>query len=69
MIYEKTGTGEDMRQRIVYICNGEIPDCRKTGCVYLSRGECEHTTKEQYAAKEEHRFIRLSDGTLWETKE
>ena len=57
-----------MKQRVIYLCTGEKPDCKKTMCMLLGRGECERTTDERYARKTEHHFITLEDGTLCEVE-
>lgn len=55
-----------MNQRIVYLCTGNKPDCRKTMCLLAGKGECQRTTDERYALNTEHHFVTLEDGTLWE---
>ena len=54
-----------MSQRIMWICNGQKADCRKTACDYTGAGECDHTTDERYAKDGDHHFIDI-DGILWE---
>lgn len=51
----------------IWICNGDDPNCRKTGCKYHGNGDCDHTTKEEYAAKKRDTyFIRFNDEIEWE---
>lgn len=37
-----------MRKRF-YICDGKIPDCRKTCCAFLGLGDCMHTANKKHA--------------------
>lgn len=53
----------------LYICNGEKPDCKKTGCAWLhEEGLCFHTSNADYALNPEgeRRFDRTK-GEEWET--
>lgn len=54
-----------MRQKILWLCTGEKPDCKKTNC-FLVGGCCEHTTDENYARDGDHYFIQAADGSLQE---
>lgn len=53
-----------------YICNGADPDCKKTACLYQGKGECMHTTNEDYALYKRHdRKYMLEHGVAWEVVE
>ena len=59
------GKEKAMSQRIIWICNGQKADCKKTARAYTGAGECDHTTDERYAKDGDHHFIDI-DGILWE---
>jgi hypothetical protein len=53
--------------RKLYICNGDVPGCKKESCWYLGNGECRHTGKEEHALHGEHKaWKRMPDGSFWE---
>lgn len=54
-----------MKQKLLWLCTGENPDCKKTNC-FLAGGFCDHTTDEKYARDGDHYFIQAADGSLWE---
>lgn len=53
----------------LYICNGEKPDCKKTGCAWLhEEGICFHTSNADYALNPEgERRFETIMGEEWET--
>lgn len=53
----------------LYICNGEKPDCKKTGCAWLhEEGLCFHTSNADYALNPEgERKFDRAKGEEWET--
>lgn len=34
---------------ILYLCDGEVPECEKTFCAMNGSGECRHTTQWEHA--------------------
>ena len=56
-----------MENKIVYLCNGHVDCCRRTGC-YITGGPCEHTVKEEFARnpRGSRVFEEMPDGTLFE---
>ena len=57
-----------MKQRVLWLCNGESPNCSKTHCALLNRGDCDHTANEQYARPGDHYFEQAEHGVLWEVE-
>lgn len=52
---------------ILYLCDGDVPTCRKDEC-YKRGGECRHTTDATHALNPEPRNLVQDDqGSLWET--
>lgn len=42
--------GDRMEKRVAYICDGNIPECSKTGCAYIHEyGLCMNTCDEDHA--------------------
>lgn len=37
-----------MLEKLFYLCDGEVPECRKKGC-YKNGGECKHTSNIKHA--------------------
>ena len=57
-----------MKQMILWICNGENPNCSKKHCALQHHGDCTHTANEQYARAGDHYFEQAAGGTLWEVE-
>ncbi len=36
-------------ERVLYLCDGEKPECKKSMCYKNGRGECRHTTDVKHA--------------------
>lgn len=54
-----------MDKKIFYLCDGEVPECKKRSC-YKRGGECKHTTNIKHAAN----FRKSIKGeTYFETAE
>lgn len=56
-------------QEVLYLCDGNVETCSKTG--YYKRGrECRQTTDVAHAIKPEgrRRFVPDEAGNLWETE-
>lgn len=49
--------------RALYLCNGENPDCKKTGCALIGEGECIRTQNVVYAKNGPVKDVRD-----WETR-
>lgn len=56
-------------QETLYLCDGNVETCSKTGC-YKRGFECRHTTDVSHAITPEgsRRFIPDGAGNLWETE-
>lgn len=55
------------KNTVLYLCDGEVPSCRKPGSCYKFGGECQHTTDETPALNPEPRNLVPDDqGNLWE---
>lgn len=37
-------------KKIYFICNGKVPECKKTSCYFTGAGECKKTSHVEYAA-------------------
>lgn len=49
--------------KIIYLCDGKVEDCTKTGCGLIHEGGvCFHTTREDHAKNEPPRIFRSFDG-------
>lgn len=51
-----------MEEKILYLCNGEKPDCNKRGC-FRNGGDCWHTANPEYAVNFRRKHPH---GILWE---
>ena len=49
-----------MKYEYLYVCDGQVPDCKKTHCHYNGTGRCRHTTDKSHAL--------YPDSTEWEWK-
>lgn len=38
-----------MKYEYLYVCDGQVPDCKKTHCHYNGTGKCRHTQDESHA--------------------
>ena len=55
------------KDRILYLCYGEIPACRKDEC-YKRGGGCQHTTEVAHVLNAKPRnLVPDEHGNLWET--
>ncbi len=55
------------KNTILYLCDGDIPTCRKDEC-YKRGGEYRHTTDADHALNSESRnLVSDEQGNLWET--
>ena len=55
------------KNTILYLCDGDIPTCRKDEC-YKRGGECRYTTDADHALNPEPRnLVPDEQGNLWET--
>lgn len=56
-------------QETLYLCDGNVEMCSKTGC-YKRGFECRHTTDVAHAINPEgrRRFVPDGAGNLWETE-
>lgn len=54
-------------QEVLYLCDGNVETCSKTGCYKRGR-ECRHTTDIAHAINPEssRRFVSDEAGSLWE---
>ncbi len=54
-------------QEVLYLCDGNVENCSKTGCYKRGR-ECRHTTNAAHAINPEgsRRFVPDEAGNLWE---
>ena len=61
--------------RTLYLCDGMVDTCKKTGCTYLHEdGICRHTANEDHAIngscdhpeEEPWRFFEVDDGVWYE---
>jgi len=55
-------------ETVLYLCDGDVPGCRKTGC-YKRGGECRHTTDISHALNPDGKrcFAPPNEmGQLWE---
>lgn len=49
---------------VLYLCDGERPDCKKTGC-YKTGGECRHTFDVEHARNfSEEKFLKMNGGIV-----
>lgn len=54
------------KNTVLYLCDGNVPTCSKTGCYKRGR-ECRHTTDVAHALNKEPRnFVPDGAGNLWE---
>lgn len=44
----KTDTNSQKKKKVFYLCDGKVPECKKTDC-YKNGGECKHTSNVEYA--------------------
>lgn len=55
-----------MRKKL-YVCDGKVPDCKKTACAFNGKGDCMHTADKSHARYEPPRewgFMDCASGTL-----
>lgn len=50
------------RLDVIYLCNGDATECKKTFCAFNGTGECTHTRRLEHALHKEVSFDGLAEA-------